>query len=57
MKSNEEIEKLLIKHGWTVDCWSPLEISHLDGSEATEQAARIVIGFLAEAEAAGDVEE
>lgn len=38
-------EKILKSHGWTIECESPLEIRHEDGSFATMQAANIVILF------------
>lgn len=34
--------------GWSIDCQSPLEISHKDGSIATMQAATMVIYSLVE---------
>ncbi len=34
------IETLLEADGWTIECWSPLEIRNNDGSFATMQAAR-----------------
>lgn len=45
----EKIEELLAKEGWTVDCWSPFEIRHEDGSFATMQAARVLVSSLTEA--------
>lgn len=36
-------EILLNKLGWVVECESPLEIRHEDGSFATGQAALIII--------------
>lgn len=42
-------EKILLKkNGWSIECESPLEIRHEDGSFATEQAARYVIDGLCE---------
>jgi hypothetical protein len=38
-----EDEKLLEKHGWTLECISPFEIRHEDGSFATGQAARLIV--------------
>lgn len=35
-------EKALERFGWTVNCKSPFEISHSDGSTATGQAAWLV---------------
>lgn len=40
---NEDDEKLLEKFGWTVECYSPFEISHEDGSFASGQAADVVL--------------
>lgn len=39
----EDIEPILKRFGWTVECESPLEIRHKDGSFASNQAAKIVI--------------
>lgn len=39
---NEE-EKLLEKYGWTIECESPFEIRHEDGSFASNQAAYMVV--------------
>lgn len=36
-------EKMLEKEGWTIECESPFEIRHEDGSFATGQAARYVV--------------
>ena len=41
----KEIE-LLEENDWTVECESPFEIRHEDGSFATGQAAEIVLWFL-----------
>lgn len=41
-------EKLLESQGWTVECHSPLEIRHEDGSFATLNAARTVIDAIEE---------
>jgi len=41
-------EQLLEKHGWTLECESPFEIRHEDGSFATGQAADIVLLALKE---------
>lgn len=38
-KMKKEDEELLAKSGWVVECESPLEIRHGDGSFATMQAA------------------
>ena len=37
-----ECDKMLKKHGWTVECQSPFEMRHEDGSVATGQAASLV---------------
>ena len=37
---------LLERHGWEVECESPFEIRHEDGSFATKQAATIVLSAL-----------
>lgn len=39
----EEDEKLLEKYGWTVECYSPFEISTKDGSFARDEAAQYVL--------------
>lgn len=39
-------ENFLKKHGWTVECESPLEIKHEDGSIATGQAVQMIINYL-----------
>ena len=39
-------EKLLESNGWTVECQSPFEIRHEDGSFATGQAADIVLSSI-----------
>lgn len=46
----EEDEKILEKNGWTLECESPFEIRHEDGSFATGQAARLVMERLREQE-------
>jgi len=38
----EEID-LLEKYGWTVECYSPFEVRHDDGSFASGQAAKMVL--------------
>ena len=45
---SEDTDELLELAGWTLECESPLEIRHEDGSFATGQAAQIVIEFLRE---------
>lgn len=42
----ESDKKLLEENGWTIECESPFEIRHTDGSFATEQAAWIVLDEL-----------
>lgn len=41
--SIDDLEPILERFGWTVDSMSPFEISNIDGSKATGQAAHIVI--------------
>jgi len=41
MKTQDE--KILESNGWTIECNSPFEIRHEDGSFATGQAADIVL--------------
>lgn len=43
---NKTDEKLLEQHGWEVECESPFEIRHEDGSFATGQAAKAVLAEL-----------
>lgn len=45
---DEEDIELLEKYGWVIECESPFEIRHEDGSFATENAARIVLEYLQE---------
>lgn len=45
---NKKTEKILDELGWSVDCESPLELSHEDGSSATGQAADYLVGSLME---------
>lgn len=45
---NEQDITFLEKRGWTVECQSPLEIRHEDGSFATLNAAKIVLLWLKE---------
>lgn len=47
---NDTEKEILAKYGWTVECESPFEIRHEDGSFATEEAARIVTDYLIEQE-------
>lgn len=47
MKSDEQA---LIDDGWTIECESPFEIRHSDGSFATGQAAHMVVSSLHEEE-------
>jgi hypothetical protein len=49
--------ELLEKHGWTVECQLPFEISHEDGSFATLNAAQMVLRFVREEDAAGGDEQ
>jgi hypothetical protein len=46
----EEDIKLLERNGWTVDCESPKEISHFEGSAASGMAVEFVIAGLREEE-------
>lgn len=41
-------EEILKKEGWTVECHSPFEIRHSDGSFATGQAANIIFQSIIE---------
>ena len=41
-------EKLLEHYGWTMECESPLEISHTDGSRASNTPARLMVACLKE---------
>jgi predicted DNA-binding transcriptional regulator YafY len=36
-------KQILERFGWTIDCQSPFEISHKDGSFASGQAAHLVL--------------
>jgi hypothetical protein len=45
---DQDTEKLLKENGWVVECFSPLEISHEDGSFASGSAAKILISQLQE---------
>lgn len=45
---NNNRDELLSLKGWMVECESPLEVRHHDGSRASGQAARIVIDALLE---------
>lgn len=44
----ETDKELLEKHGWIVECQSPFEIRHSDGSFATGQAAEYLVMALRE---------
>jgi len=46
-------EAILERWGWTIDCESPFEISHGDGSRATGQGAYMVLDGLKQAERYG----
>ena len=41
--TRDEEDNMLERLGWSMDCQSPLEISHPDGSSAIGLAAAIVI--------------
>lgn len=43
---NVRDEKMLELNGWHVECYSPFEIRHEDGSFATGQAAHMVVANL-----------
>jgi len=43
---NDADRKLLEADGWEIDCESPFELSHPDGSRATGQAAYTVLEYL-----------
>ena len=43
---DKELEAFLEKLGWTIECWSPYEISHTDGSFASGQAANYLVDGL-----------
>jgi len=43
LKNMNKEEKLLKKYGWMIECESPFEIRHEDGSFATKQAAHMVV--------------
>lgn len=40
----EDIQ-ILEDNGWIIECESPFEIRHEDGSFATQQAAEIVLAY------------
>jgi hypothetical protein len=40
---NEKDEKLLEKYGWTVECYSPFEVSRKDGSFAKHEGAQYML--------------
>ena len=42
----EENSEILEKHGWTIECESPYELRHTDGSFASGQAAWIVTNYI-----------
>lgn len=46
----EETTKLLDKYGWTMVCYSPLDIRHFDGSYAGGSAANLILADLREQE-------
>ena len=43
---DEDWEAMLEGMGWTVECHSPFEIRHEDGSFASGQAAQMVLEYL-----------
>ena len=42
----EEAKDLCARHGWNLDCWSPLEVSQEDGTFAAGFAAELVLDEL-----------
>lgn len=42
----KEYEDLLNRHGWTITCYSPLEIEHPEDGTATGYAATMVLKML-----------
>lgn len=46
--SYDEVMDILESEGWTVECESPLELRHADGSFASGAAAEIVLGTILE---------
>ena len=50
---DREDKEILTKNGWEVECESPFEIRHEDGSFATQQAAWIVLQDLRGEESIG----
>lgn len=50
-------EAILLKNGWTIECWSPFEIRHQDGSFATQIAARTILEALKRGDKSLDCEE
>lgn len=47
-KSKKTDKEILEEGGWTIECESPLEIRHKDGSFATGMTARFVTDVLVE---------
>lgn len=43
---NKLDKSILEKKGWTIDCESPYELRHTDGSFASGQAAYIVADYI-----------
>lgn len=39
---NSKLDQILGMHGWTIQCESPFEVRHADGSFAIGQAASMV---------------
>ncbi len=48
------MNKILAENGWVIECESPLEIRHSDGSFASNNAARIIINSLTPIIKSGD---
>jgi len=51
----QEQKLLLEKCGWEIECESPFEIRHEDGSFATQQAAHMVLECLMQEETEGGI--
>jgi hypothetical protein len=45
---SDDDERLIEARGWIVECYSPLEIRHEDGSFASLNAAEILVMWLKE---------
>ncbi len=47
-RTSVDNDVVLKKFGWSIDCQSPFDISHIDGSYATGQGAYIILEALKE---------